>query len=70
VDAGRWVSLKGIPEANLVFSLPWRPKRAALAAPACSSAAHEAMLLTLGRVAEFRVQDDAPSCMLGERGVV
>ena len=70
VDAGRWVSLKGIPEANLVFPLPWRPKRAALSQPARSSAAHEAMLLTLGRAGESRVKDDALSCMLGQRGVV
>ena len=70
VDAGRWVSLKGIPEANLVFALRWRPRRSAPMRPPCSSAAHTSMVHTLGRVAESRVKDDAPSCMLAERGGV
>ena len=70
VSAGRWVSLKGIPEPNLVFSLPWRPKRAALAEPPCPSLAHEALLLTLGRVRESFPNQDEASCMLGWRSAV
>ncbi len=70
VDAGRWVALKGIPEANLVFSLRWRPRRSAPAGPPYPSAAHTAMLHTLGRVGESRAKEDEPSCMLAERGVV
>jgi class 3 adenylate cyclase len=70
VRAGRWVSLKGIPEPNLVFSLPWRPKRAALAEPPCPSPAHEALLLTLARVRESLPNGDEASCMLGRRNAV
>jgi class 3 adenylate cyclase len=70
VDAGRWVSLKGIPEANLLFALRWRPRRSAPVRPPCSSTAHTSMVHTLGRVAESRANGDEPSCMLAERGVV
>ncbi len=70
VDAGRWVSLKGIPEANLVFSLRWRPRRSTRVGPSCTSTAHSAMLATLGHAAESRVEADEPSCMLGVRGAV
>jgi class 3 adenylate cyclase len=68
--AGRWVSLKGIPEPNLVFSLPWGPKRASLAEPPCPSPALEALLLTLGRVRESLSNQDEASCMLGQRNAV
>jgi len=70
VGAGRWVSLKGIPEPNLVFSLPWRPKRAPLAEPPCPSVAHEALLLTLGRVRESLPNQGEASCMLSRRSAV
>jgi class 3 adenylate cyclase len=70
VDAGRWVALKGIPEANLVFALRWRPRRGAQAGPGAKSAAHEAMVRTLARAEESRANDDEPSCMLAGRGVV
>jgi adenylate cyclase len=70
VDAGRWVALKGIPEANLVFSLRWRSRKAPRVGPQCSSAAHAAMLHTLGRASEPRVTEDEASCMLAERGGV
>jgi class 3 adenylate cyclase len=68
VDAGRWVALKGIPEASLVFSLHWRPRKAPRVRPAASSTAHAAMVHTLGRPAESRPNDDNASCMLRERG--
>ncbi len=70
VDAGRWVALKGIPEASLVFPLRWERKRAASRKPACSSAAHSAMVRTLGPAAESPANDDSASCMLAERGSV
>jgi class 3 adenylate cyclase len=70
IGAGRWVSLKGIPEPNLVFSLPWRPRWAALAEPPCPSAAHEALLLTLGCVRESLPNQDEASCMLAGRNAV
>jgi class 3 adenylate cyclase len=70
VSAGRWVSLKGIPEPSLVFSLPWRPARAAPAEPPCPSAAHEALLLALGRTCESLPGDADASCMLARRRAV
>ncbi len=71
VDAGRWVSLKGIPEASLVFSLHWRPSKQARVRPGANTAAHAAMVRTLGRPAsEPRATDDKASCMLAERGGV
>jgi adenylate cyclase len=70
VDAGRWVSLKGIPEPSLVFSLPWRPARTSPPEPACPSPAHEALLLTLDRVREGRTSDEDASCMLSRRSAV
>ena len=68
VDAGRWVTLKGIPEACLVFSLPWRSKRESFEKPSAWSPAHEAMCLAFGSVRETGSESDAPSCMLGPRG--
>jgi adenylate cyclase len=50
VDAGRWVSLKGVPEPNLVFPLSWRAQARVCIEPDCPSPAHEALLLTLDRV--------------------
>jgi class 3 adenylate cyclase len=70
VDAGRWVLLKGIPEPSLVFSLPWRPKRGALAAPSCPSPACDALRLTLGRLRESHPNDEDASCMLDRRSAV
>lgn len=70
VGAGRWVSLKGIPEQNLVFSLPWRPQRAPLVEPPCPSPAHEALLLTLGRTRGSLPNEAVASCMLGRRSAV
>lgn len=68
VDAGRWVTLKGIPEACLVFSLPWRSKRESFEKPSAWSPAHEAMCLAFGSVRETGSESGAPSCMLGPRG--
>ena len=70
VDAGRWVSLKGIPEPSLVFSLPWRSSQPVLHEPTCPSLAHEALLNTLGRVRESRTNDEEVSCILGRRSAV
>jgi class 3 adenylate cyclase len=70
VEAGRWVSLKGIPEPSLVFPLPWRPALPALAEPPCPSAAQEALLLTLERARESRGDHEAASGMLGRRNAV
>ncbi len=70
VAAGRWVSLKGVPEPSLVFSLPWRPGGAPVAEPSCPSSAHEALLSTLDRVREHSANDEAASCMLGRRSAV
>jgi hypothetical protein len=70
VGAGRWVSLKGIPEPHLVFSVRWRPKRAPLAEPPCPSPAHEALLLTLGRIRESVPSRGEASCILGQRNAV
>ena len=68
VAAGRWVSLKGIPEANLVFPLRWRPKRATAAKPPCASA--DPARPASRRTGESMVTHDDPSCMLGQRGAV
>lgn len=70
VDAGRWVSLKGLPEPSLVFSVPWRPKRAVLAEPACTSSAHAALLVTFDRSGESLPIAEEPSCMLARRSAV
>jgi class 3 adenylate cyclase len=71
VDAGRWVALKGIPEASLVFSLHWQPAKAARPRPGPNTAAHAAMMRTLDRrTPEPRAKDDKASCMLAERGGV
>lgn len=70
VQAGRWVSLKGIAEPSLVFSLPWRSQRAALIEPPCPSAAHEALLLALDRTRESHPEDKEASCILSRRRAV
>ena len=70
VDAGRWVSLKGIPEPTLVFPLSWRTPGRAPAEPPCPSPAHEALLVTLDRMRESRVNDEEGSCILGRRSAV
>jgi class 3 adenylate cyclase len=70
IDAGRWLTLKGIPEPNLVFALPWRSRRAAVAEPACPSLAHEALLVAVDRARESGANDEDASCMLGRRNAV
>ena len=70
LDAGRWVSLKGIPEPSLVFSLPWRPGREPVTEPPCPSLAHEALLVTVDRARESNPNDEETSCMLGRRNAV
>jgi adenylate cyclase len=70
VDAGRWVSLKGIPEPSLVFSLRWRSSRAPVVEPRCPSAAHEALLLALARTRESNANGEEASCMLAGRSAV
>ncbi|MEN8159710.1 MAG: adenylate/guanylate cyclase domain-containing protein, partial [Myxococcota bacterium] len=69
-EAGRWVSLKGIPEPHLVFPIPWRTSRAPVAEPPCTSAALEALLAALDRGRETYLTPDSPSCMLGRRSAV
>jgi class 3 adenylate cyclase len=69
-DAGRWVSLKGIPEPSLVFPLSWRQEASACVEPACPSHAHEALLLTLDRVRETRSEREDDSCMLPRSNAV
>lgn len=70
IDAGRWLTLKGIPEPSLVFSMPWRAKRGGVVEPPCPSLAHEAFLVTVERARESDPDADAPSCMLGRRSAV
>jgi class 3 adenylate cyclase len=67
--AGRWVELEGIPEPNLVFSLPWRPE-APEPEPSSLSPAVMALLLTLDRVRESRPTPEEASCMLAQRSAV
>jgi class 3 adenylate cyclase len=69
VRPGRWVSLEGIPEPNLVFSLPWRPPLAQ-PEPSTLSPAVMALLLTLDRARDSAPTSETGSCMLGERGAV
>jgi class 3 adenylate cyclase len=70
IDAGRWVSLKGIPEPSLVFALPWRSSQAPVAEPPCPSLAHEALLVAVDRARESDPNDEEASCMLGRRSAV
>ncbi len=70
VDAGRWVSLKGIPEASLVFPLRWRSNRAPVIEPRCPSATHEALLLALAHTSESHAGELEASCMLARRSAV
>jgi class 3 adenylate cyclase len=70
VGAGRWVSLKGIPEPNLVFSLLWRAHEAAPAEPPCPSPAHEALVVTLDRMRESGTSAEGGSCILDRRSAV
>jgi class 3 adenylate cyclase len=70
IDAGRWVSLKGIPEPSLVFSIPWRSHRRRIVEPPCPSLAHEALLSAVERGRESDPNDEEPSCMLGRRSAV
>jgi class 3 adenylate cyclase len=64
VEAGRWVSLKGIPEPSLVFPLSWWSSVSARSEPPCPSPAQEALLLTLDRMRESRTKHGEASCML------
>jgi adenylate cyclase len=70
VDAGRWVSLKGIPEPTLVFSLHWRSMRPPVIEPRCPSPAHEALLLALDRVPGSDPYAEQASCILSQRSAV
>jgi adenylate cyclase len=68
VAAGRWVYLKGIPEATLVFSLRWRPRRAVHVKPRCHSTVEA--LRAPGHIAESGLPGEEPSCMLEDRSAV
>lgn len=70
VDAGRWLTLKGVPEPNLVFSLPWRSGAAPVTEPPCPSAEHEALLAALDRAHECDANREAASCILGRGSIV
>jgi class 3 adenylate cyclase len=70
LDAGRWLTLKGIPEPSLVFALRWRSKRQPVVEPPCPSLAHEALLVAVERARESDSEAEAQSCMLRERSAV
>jgi class 3 adenylate cyclase len=65
LEAGRWASLKGIPEPSLVFALPEPAAPAAAAAPEITAGALAALRSALQGEAD--AGGDEVSCMLAER---
>lgn len=63
-DAGRWVSLKGVPAQSLVFAVPWQPIAQVLPNPNPTSVTHDAVVRALDRSCEPADEAQLASCIL------